>query len=106
MPEEKVHECKEQVGRKMSWDMLCSGEVKIHSDTEGTWYCEGGDASMSLTFCPYCGARLDGKPSKAALMDDVAKSAKDILDRADTDAHIEIEELVVSIVDRYEKLEA
>lgn len=41
---------------------------------------------------------------KAKLLDDIAKSAKSIIDRADTDAHIELEELVVSIVDRYEKL--
>jgi hypothetical protein len=58
MSEEKIHECPEQKGRKISWDMFCSATIEISSNAEGTWFCEGGDASLRIVYCPFCGAKL------------------------------------------------
>lgn len=101
------HKCAEQDGKSAYYDGMNGGQVTIDKCTDGQWCAGATDAGIQdIKFCPYCGARLDGKPSKASLMDDVAKSAKAIITSEDTDAHIRLEELVISIVDRYEKLEA
>ena len=65
LPEE-THECPESKGRKMSWDLLCSGFVKISTGADGVWFCEGGDASMRIAFCPFCGKKLGELPPPVA----------------------------------------